>query len=459
MISLGRDIRNMALLGGAAVTVLGAGLFRLVRGTANAGEAAMAASQKTGVAVRSYQRLAYAAEQAEASTEALDDGLKHLNLSIDAAGRGSKTDARAFAQLGISIKDANGKVKPTEAIFLEAADAMAKMENGSRKAAVAQAIFGRGGIELIPMLSEGGDALRALGDEAERAGLVMSEEAARQAGIFNDSLGALMGEVKGLGRTVATNLMPDLIKLVAWLRQMVAANRPEIVRQMQAALKSMAAALPDVIKGLQDIFRFTSDLGRVLGPVVRAVGGFNGVLNIMAALMIGRVAGAIWMAAKAVMGLNVAMYANPIGLVIAAIGGLVFAGWMLYRNWGTVVSKVTKLWQGFVSFFEGLGAKMETAFKGAVDGLWRIVPPWLRTIFSGAAFTLRVAGSAPNNGGSATQRPAAPRPALGAAARSQLDAGGRMRIDLFHNRPPVVRATPNDPRMGYDITQYRGGYG
>lgn len=461
MMSLGRDLRNMALIGVTAVTALSLGLLRVVRGTSDAGEAAMAASQKTGVAVKSYQRLAYAAEQAEASTEALDDGLKFLNLSIDAAGRGSRTDARAFAQLGIAIKDANGNVKPTEAIFLEAATAMKAMDDGARKAAIAQALFGRGGIELIPMLNEGGDAIRAMGDEAERAGLVLSEEAARNAGIFNDSLGALQGQVQGLGRTLATNLLPDLIKMVAWLRRMLDANRPEILRQLQSALKGVAEATPSVVRGVMEIIKNLGDIARVIVPLVRAVGGFGAVLNIMAALMIGRVAAAIWAATSAVMGLNGAMWANPIGLIIAGIAGLVFVGWVLYRNWAKVWGGIMKMWGGLEKFFVDLGPKISSAFKGAVNGLWNLLPGWLRMIFSGVAFTLKVAGQGlggSTSGEAVGSRPAAPRPAL-PAGRSQLDAGGRMRIDLFDNRRPQLTATPNDPRMVYDWGAYRGGVG
>lgn len=460
MVSLGRDLRNMALVGVTAATALSLGLLRVVQRTADAGEAALAASQKTGVAVESYQRLAYAAEQAEASTEALDDGLKFLNLSIDAAGRGSRTDARAFAQLGIAIRDANGNVRPTEAIFLEAATAMKEMENGSRKAAIAQALFGRGGLDLIPMLNEGGDAIRAMGDEAQRAGLVLSEEAARNAGVFNDSVGSLRGQVQGLGRTLATNLLPDMIKVVSWLRKMIDANRPEIIRQMQTALKGFAAAMPGVVSGVMSIIKVLGDIARVVGPLVRAIGGFSSVLDIMAGLMIGRVALAIWAATSAVMGLNAAMWANPIGLIIAGIAGLVFAGWLLYRNWSKVMGFLTKMWDGFVKFFVDLGPKISSAFKSAVDGLWNLLPGWLRMIFRGVAFTLKVAGQGLDaaSGGGAGSRPAAPRPAL-PAGRSQLDAGGRMRIDLFDNRRPQLTARPNDPRMAYDWGVLRGDYG
>ncbi|MCF0169014.1 MAG: hypothetical protein HUJ87_00820 [Fusobacterium varium] len=43
--------------------------------------------------------------------------------------------------------------------------------------------------------------------------------------------------------------------------------------------------------------------------------------------------------------LNVAMNANPIGLVITAVAALVGIGWMLYKNWDLVKTKTLQLWE------------------------------------------------------------------------------------------------------------------
>ncbi|PFP08578.1 hypothetical protein COJ90_21840 [Priestia megaterium] len=47
--------------------------------------------------------------------------------------------------------------------------------------------------------------------------------------------------------------------------------------------------------------------------------------------------------------LNTAMAANPIGLVAAAIAGLVAAGVLLYRNWDTIKAKAIQLWNSMGS--------------------------------------------------------------------------------------------------------------
>lgn len=69
-------------------------------------------------------------------------------------------------------------------------------------------------------------------------------------------------------------------------------------------------------------------------------------------------------------GLNLAMLANPIGILIAAIAGLVAAGILLYKNWDTVKAKTLALWeqikQGKGAIFLVLGP-VGQLIKTAID--------------------------------------------------------------------------------------------
>lgn len=66
---------------------------------------------------------------------------------------------------------------------------------------------------------------------------------------------------------------------------------------------------------------------------------------------------------------NAALTANPIGLIIAAIAGLVAAGVMLYKNWDTVVAFFANAWQRIKDFF-GSFAPLQWV-KEKLDQLWR----------------------------------------------------------------------------------------
>lgn len=63
---------------------------------------------------------------------------------------------------------------------------------------------------------------------------------------------------------------------------------------------------------------------------------------------------------------NAAMSANPIGLLIIAIAGLIVAGAMLWRNWEQVVAGATALWSDFSTWFIGL----LSGLGNWVAGIW-----------------------------------------------------------------------------------------
>ena len=78
----------------------------------------------------------------------------------------------AFKALGISVQDANKNLKSSDQVLLEVANAFSKFEDGTTKTALAIAIFGRAGADLIPLLNQGADGIRKMQEQAQRLGLV-----------------------------------------------------------------------------------------------------------------------------------------------------------------------------------------------------------------------------------------------------------------------------------------------
>lgn len=66
--------------------------------------------------------------------------------------------------------------------------------------------------------------------------------------------------------------------------------------------------------------------------------------------------------------MNAAMSANPIGLLVVAIVGLIAAGLLLWRNWDQVVAGGKMLWSGFVTW---------------LGSLWSGFVAWLGSLWSG----------------------------------------------------------------------------
>lgn len=103
---------------------------------------------------------------------------------------------------------------------------------------------------LLPLLQDGAAGMRGLGDEAERLGLILSEETIQQAKQFNEDLDVL-GRVAGsVGQSVAAELLPELGNLTEALRD------PETIQAAVAMAKGVTSAFTDIIAAARETVGF-----------------------------------------------------------------------------------------------------------------------------------------------------------------------------------------------------------
>lgn len=197
--------------GGAVAAGVAAGVSwfkEAIHSTADYADQLGKMSQRTGVAVEELSGLAYAAKLADVSNESLGTGLKKMSkLLVDGSDK--------FEILGIKTKEANGAMRPTSEIFADVADKFAGLEDGSVKTALAIAIFGKAGADLITLLNAGGKGIREAKDEAKKFGLIVSKDAAKAAEEFNDNLTKLEAASKGASMALAGDLVKGLTKVTA----------------------------------------------------------------------------------------------------------------------------------------------------------------------------------------------------------------------------------------------------
>jgi hypothetical protein len=206
-----RDVGRMkdALTGAFAtigITQAAKALGRLVVSGTEAADQLGKFAQQSGIAVDDLSRLAYAAELSSIDTETLAHHLALLSKGMGEAAAGSGHGASAFRTLGVEVTDGAGRLRDTNEVLLEVASRFAEFEDGAAKAALAQAIFGKHGEVMIPLLNKGAAGLRAAGEEAARFGLVVTEDAAKAA----DELGDNFDRMELLGRSFALSVAQEL---------------------------------------------------------------------------------------------------------------------------------------------------------------------------------------------------------------------------------------------------------
>ena len=190
---------------------------------------------------------------------------------------------------------------------------------------------------------------------------------------MNNAAGAVeqfKGALETFQIAVLTPLMPLIKEAALNMANFIGNLKPEQIQ-----------AFSDTVKGaFQTAYNVASTFAKFVienWPVIRetiigvttAVIAFRAgmaaltIIQTVNTLMAAYRAGTL-LATAAQLGFNVALLANPIGLVIAAIAALVAIGVVLYRNWDTVKAKAQQLWSKFGSLITKI-----LAFSGPIGAL------------------------------------------------------------------------------------------
>ena len=226
--------RVKGLLAGLGVSLSVAGFATMIKSAIDAADHLNKLSQKIGISVEALSTLRFAAQLSDVSLETLQKGIKGLSQNIAEANTGVGDGAQMFDALGISVKNADGSMKSTEAVLLQVADVFANLEDGAVKTALAVKLFGKSGMDMIPFLNQGAAGINQLTAEAERLGLKLTTETARSAEAFNDNLTALKASSSALGITLARDFLPELINITNAMRE--AANDSGKLKAMWVGL-------------------------------------------------------------------------------------------------------------------------------------------------------------------------------------------------------------------------------
>jgi lambda family phage tail tape measure protein len=276
-------------LGALAPLASAAGLVGLVKNAINAGDAMNDLSQRTGVSVEALAKFRKAASTSGTDIDAVAKSLTRLSRGMfEAATTGKGAAADALKALGISAKDAAGNVKSADAVTLEIANRFKVMPDGVNKTALAMALFGKSGAEMIPMLNMGGAAIDSLS-------VKMTKAFAERADEYGDKLAILSGKVGALGADLAIALLPALNAVTDALTAAVTgfSSMPPVLQQAAVAGAALAiswgpvtglmgvigkATAPLVANAIANLSLQTALAGRTLGPLSAGLAMVKGAM-------------------------------------------------------------------------------------------------------------------------------------------------------------------------------------
>lgn len=198
---------------GTAISGAATTMTAMVKKSINSMDEISKAAQRAGMGTEGFSELAYGAGLADVSIGDLETTIgKMIKASADALDPSTKA-GKTFSALGISAKDASGKLRPAIDLLYEFADAFKRQQGNPEIIAAGMQIFGKSFQTIIPLIKDGSDGLRAAAAEAAAFGHVISSEAGNNAEQFNDHLAKMKLWVTGLSNAVAAELLPDLVSM------------------------------------------------------------------------------------------------------------------------------------------------------------------------------------------------------------------------------------------------------
>jgi len=338
-------------------------------------------SQKMGLSRQGFQEWGYILEQNGKSIDTLTGSFKYFQLKLADTGAEGDEVNKKLQKLGFTIEDI--KNLSTEEAYDKLITAFQGMEEGAEKTALAVSLLGgRYGVELMPLLNQTAEETERLRQRVHDLGGVMSDEAIDAGVEFSNAMTDIKTTLGGLVNSISADILPAMSDFVYGLVGIVTgaedadekfqvatasmvnaitskipmflAAGAEIVTQLAVGIAkaipdiiaAVAAIAPQIIKtiaeGLGDIIPIIKPITAAIGfladnfdklllvvvPLTAAFIAFKatlaiaGLITTMTAATKGLTVAKI-SATGAVKALNAAWLANPIGLVIAAVAGLV----------------------------------------------------------------------------------------------------------------------------------------
>lgn len=164
------------------------------------------AAQRTGSRVEDLSRVEQATRAVGESFGPVEQAITRLAKGLSSFDDGSNDAFRALEALNVQARDTNGNLRTSAEVFIDVTKALQSYENSASKVAIANALFGKSGAELIPTLNDIAEGV----DQFSGA----SALSAQRAGLFNDAMAKTRLLIDNVYNGLAVELLPTLLTIV-----------------------------------------------------------------------------------------------------------------------------------------------------------------------------------------------------------------------------------------------------
>ncbi|GMW07897.1 MAG: hypothetical protein AMXMBFR8_26930 [Nevskiales bacterium] len=259
--AIGNAARSLrSAVAGLGLTLTAASFGALTKRALNTADAMGKTAQRVGTTSETFSVLSFAAQTADASQEQLLAGSAQLARQLQGLAQGAAKPVAAFARLKLTAEDLAGL--DTGQAFALIAERIAKLPDGLNKTQIAIELFGRSGAQLIPLLNDlGTKGFAVAREEAERFGLVVTDDMTAAAAAANDAMTLIGLQAQGLANQFALGLAPTIAAVMGDFTAATAGDGVEAMAEFGRA----------VGRSLRNVIGFFQVAGRTIGAELAVI--------------------------------------------------------------------------------------------------------------------------------------------------------------------------------------------
>lgn len=328
---------------------------------------------QTGLSTTKLQEYGYASRFVDTEVSTITGSLTKLQKNM---ASGSDEVTAAFDSLGVSVQDSNGHLRNSEDVFWECIDALGKVENSTERDVLAMQLFGKSAKELNPLIEAGSDEWRKYCQEAEDAGLVLSQDGVGALGKFNDSLQRIEATMDAAKNQIFAALAPAF----EHIGTIIADTAQRFTTWIQTdEAQEYLSQLTQVVIALAD--KFLQNLGPAIDGTVQLFSNISDAINFLSEhfdeiIAIVQVFITTLASLKAaMMALQIAsLIANPMSKVVLIITAVVSALGLLMANWEQVREVGNRVWSSIESVWKQAGEFFNNIAQNIYNALNKVSP-------------------------------------------------------------------------------------
>lgn len=301
-------------------------------------------AKQSGFTTAELQKMKYAQDMIDVSMEDITSSAQKLKKNMGSESGGV---ADAFARLGVSVRDSNGEMRDSTDVYWEVISALGQVANETERDQLAMTLLGKGADSLAGIIDDGGAALRAYGDDAERLGLILSQDTLDGLNQVNDKIDETKAKAQATLAVAGAKSVEALLPVI-----------DQIVAMIANVLNWIGSLDSSQIKMLVTILAVVA----AISPIASIVAG---IANTVSALI------------PVIMAMNAALAANPYLLIAVAVAAAVgIIAYAIISNFDTIKAAFQGMlewlqsgFQSFCQFLEQLDYALGAALIAVINGL------------------------------------------------------------------------------------------